>query len=251
MTEKTLTGSLEDYLEAIYQLIKKENAARVKDLAQFLDVRKSSVTAALRVLASKGLIRYSPYSEIVLTHKGSQTAQDVIRRHETLKDFFTEVLGVKSAMADATACKMEHVLPPEVTERLLRFMEFVELHPGNGRKWLEEFHAFYRRQAAGDVPSGAREIQPGRAGAPRPGAAGHAGVILLSELPTGVKAEIAAIHHTGMFRKRILEMGVTVGAVLMIERVAPLGDPIDIKIRGYHLSLRKEEARRITVIALE
>ena len=47
--------------------------------------------------------------------------------------------------------------------------------------------------------------------------------------------------------KRLLEMGVTTGTVIGVESVAPLGDPIDIKVKGYHLSLRKEEADGIEI----
>jgi DtxR family transcriptional regulator, Mn-dependent transcriptional regulator len=229
---KILTGSLEDYLESIYHLIDKNNVARVKDLAESLKVRKSSVTVALRTLSEKKLIHYSPYSEISLTTKGRQTAQDIIRRHETLKEFFIDVLGVEEQEADDTACKMEHALPSGVTDRLIGLLEYIILSPGHGEQWIKEFHAFYQQRIKGEI-----DLSPDT----------DVKAIALSQLKTGIKAEILSVNHTGPFRKRILEMGVTQGAVLTIERVAPLGDPIDIKIRGYHLSLRKEEAQRILV----
>ena len=63
----------------------------------------------------------------------------------------------------------------------------------------------------------------------------------------GQKAEVLSLSGDGEIRKRISEMGLTKGAVVEVERVAPLGDPMDIKIRGYRLSLRKEEASRVMV----
>ena len=69
----------------------------------------------------------------------------------------------------------------------------------------------------------------------------------LSELKTGQKAYITRVNGNGAFRKRILEMGVTPGSVVELKRSAPLGDPIDVKVRGYHLSLRKDEAEGIDV----
>jgi DtxR family Mn-dependent transcriptional regulator len=51
----------------------------------------------------------------------------------------------------------------------------------------------------------------------------------------------------GTVTKRLAEMGIGKGALIEIERVAPLGDPVDVKVKGYHLSLRKEEAANIFV----
>jgi Fe2+ transport system protein FeoA len=55
------------------------------------------------------------------------------------------------------------------------------------------------------------------------------------------------VKVSGQTRKRIVEMGVTSGSLVEVERIAPLGDPIDVKIKGYHLSLRKEDAQNIIV----
>ena len=69
----------------------------------------------------------------------------------------------------------------------------------------------------------------------------------LSELSPGEKAIIQKIAVQGSLRRRLLDMGIIAGSPLQVIKVAPLGDPIDIKIKGYHLSLRKEEARGILV----
>jgi Fe2+ transport system protein FeoA len=75
--------------------------------------------------------------------------------------------------------------------------------------------------------------------------------MLLNHLKIGQRAKLVRIGGRGELHKRLVDMGFVPGAVLGVERVAPLGDPIDIKLRGYHLSLRKEEAALITVEALE
>jgi len=69
----------------------------------------------------------------------------------------------------------------------------------------------------------------------------------LNDLKPGQKAKVLKIKARGETNKRIAEMGVTAGAVVEVERVAPLGDPIDIKVKGYHLSLRKDEAEGIEI----
>lgn len=71
----------------------------------------------------------------------------------------------------------------------------------------------------------------------------------LAEIEPGKRVRVVALSGDGDIRKRITEMGLTKGAMVEVERVAPLGDPMDIKIRGYRLSLRKEEAARIEVEA--
>lgn len=72
----------------------------------------------------------------------------------------------------------------------------------------------------------------------------------LNDLKPGQKGKVLKIDARGETNKRIVEMGVTPGSVVELERIAPLGDPIDIKVKGYHLSLRKEEAEGIEIEAL-
>lgn len=69
----------------------------------------------------------------------------------------------------------------------------------------------------------------------------------LTELKPREKGRIIKVGGGGALRRRSLDMGVIRGAEVEVERVAPLGDPIEIKIKGYHLSLRKEEAANIYV----
>ena len=72
----------------------------------------------------------------------------------------------------------------------------------------------------------------------------------LRELSPGQKAKIERIKGRGETNKRLVEMGLTPGSVVEMGRVAPLGDPVEIKVKGYHLSLRKEEAEKVMVTLL-
>ena len=69
----------------------------------------------------------------------------------------------------------------------------------------------------------------------------------LDSVQPGGKAKVLSLSGDGEIKKRISEMGLTKGSVVEVERVAPLGDPMDIKVRGYRLSLRKEEASKVLV----
>ena len=71
--------------------------------------------------------------------------------------------------------------------------------------------------------------------------------MILRELKPGQIGKVIKISGSGSVHRRILDMGIVKGAEIEVERVAPLGDPIEVKIKGYHLSLRKEEAANIFV----
>ncbi len=129
MAKQKLTASQEDYLEAIYTISQEKMAARAKDISTHLNVRASSVTGALRTLGGMGLINYAPYDLITLTDEGRVVAEDIVHRHNALKDFLINVLGIEHKEADETACKMEHSVPKTIVERLIKYSEYVESCP--------------------------------------------------------------------------------------------------------------------------
>lgn len=110
---KRIGRSGEDYLEAIGHLCHKNGSAQVSDIAQMLNVKKPSVTAAMRKLADLGLIEYHQYSPIILTAEGQRYAERVIYSHTILLRFMTEVAGLPPERADVAACSMEHILTYE------------------------------------------------------------------------------------------------------------------------------------------
>ncbi len=71
--------------------------------------------------------------------------------------------------------------------------------------------------------------------------------ISLSQLKVGQTGTVEEVRDQGFLSQRLLEMGIIRGTTIEVIRFAPMGDPIDIKIRGYHLSLRGEEAAGIIV----
>jgi len=133
---------MEDYLEAIFHIVAEKGAARAKDIAKRLKVNHSSVTGALKALSGKELVNYAPYDVVTLTPRGKDVAEDVIRRHEVLKEFFTKVLAVDEAVAEEGACGMEHSVPRTILERLTRYIEYVDACPRGGTKWVEGFGYF-------------------------------------------------------------------------------------------------------------
>ena len=69
----------------------------------------------------------------------------------------------------------------------------------------------------------------------------------LRETKIGSTAKVVKVHGEGAVRRRILDMGITRGVEIRITKVAPLGDPLEITVRGYELSLRKADAAMIEI----
>ena len=69
----------------------------------------------------------------------------------------------------------------------------------------------------------------------------------LKEIPCGVTVKVKKISGEGPVKRRIMDMGITKGVEIYVRKVAPLGDPIEVTVRGYELSLRKADAELIEV----
>jgi DtxR family Mn-dependent transcriptional regulator len=148
-TAKTqkLSASLEDYLEAILNLADDAGETRSKDIAAVLGVARSSVTGALQLLRDKGLANYERYGCVTLTSQGQNLAREVARKHDILKSFFVDVLGVEKDMAQRAACQAEHALGPEIIGRLLSFIDYVAARSQDGCDLAGEFRVFHGRRS--------------------------------------------------------------------------------------------------------
>ena len=69
----------------------------------------------------------------------------------------------------------------------------------------------------------------------------------LRQVPIGSSAKVVRLHGTGAIKRRIMDMGITRGTEIYVRKGAPLGDPIELNVRGYELSLRKADAELIEV----
>lgn len=144
---KSLSASLEDYLEAIYNLSIDSQVAHSKDIAASLGVAKPSVTGALKLLVKKGLVNYVPYGSVTLTQAGRTQAAKVAKKHDILESFFMNILGVDHSVAHPTACRAEHVLGEAAVKKLLRFIEFIAQENSNGDDMALKFKEYCRQKA--------------------------------------------------------------------------------------------------------
>ncbi len=137
-----LSESLENYLEVILGLEEKNKVARAKSIAEKMEVKRASVTSALKSLSEKGLIDYKPYGFITLKPKGKKIAKKINERRLILKNFFKNVLRLDEETANTVACKMEHTTEKKFIERLLSFIEFINRCPKAGKDWIDSFIDF-------------------------------------------------------------------------------------------------------------
>ncbi len=145
--KEKLSASLEDYLEAIFNLAEGSQGVRSKDIAEKLGVARSSVTEAVQTLRNRGLAHYQPYGAVTLTSSGQSVAAEVAQKHEVLTSFFADVLGVDQEAAQQAACRAEHALGPEISGRLLSFIAYVAERREHGQNVAEEFRQFHRNRS--------------------------------------------------------------------------------------------------------
>lgn len=119
---KNISSSLEDYLEAIYEIYTQKNGVKAIDISKKLGVGRSSVTEALKTLAQKHLVNYSRYGVLSLTAVGEEAAKNVIERHKTLYNFFKNTLNLDENEAQENACRVEHVLSEKAFQALINFV---------------------------------------------------------------------------------------------------------------------------------
>jgi DtxR family Mn-dependent transcriptional regulator len=208
---ENLTPALEDYLEIILRLTEENGKATISEIANRLKITKPSANQAINNLRREGLVTQDRYGPVYLTETGSQKAEQVWQRHQTISGFLHDVLKVSASVAEHDACMMEHIISTETLTAMKSMLS--DLQPRKQRTALQTS---------------------------------------LADLNVGEKARIIRIGKQNLqLRKRIMEMGLVPGAIIEMQRLAPLGDPLEVAMKGYHLSLRKEEAALIQVELLK
>ncbi len=239
-----LSESLEDYLEVIRGLRAEGRVARVRDIAARKGVRMPSVASAMKRLADEGLVDYRTREYVDLTPEGEQAAERVAQRHAFLKRFLREVLLVSPATAERDACALEHSLSPETLDRIAGFYQYIKGCPrGVGRDIVGEF----RDCCASGETGPAGECHHGRARGPGAAVADYPCGRSVVELREGEGGRISRLRAVPEIRRRLVELGLLPGTRVELEGVAPLGDPVRLRLRGCRLCLRREEAEGIFV----
>ena len=225
-----LSQSMEDYLEAIWVISLKKKIVRVKDLMKYFNYKVSSINNAINVLLKKKLIIHEKFEHIELTKIGAVIASQIYDRHKNITAFFSKILLIDEQISEKDACNIEHYIHKETYKNLLCFMKYVKQIDTDG-ELINNFSIFLQENK-----NNKSEV---------------ANIKKLSNLKKGEKGIIKRIEGDREIKLRLLSMGLIPDEFIMVEKVAPLGDPIDIYIKGYHLSLRKKEAELIIIEAVD
>ncbi len=221
-TGSDITCSLEDYLETIYRILGRSSVARVRDIAEEMEVSPASVTPAMKRLAEKHLIKYSKRNYIDLTEKGLFIARRTMTRHNLLFRFLTEILGINRNQAESDACAMEHFLSDSSMERLAAFFEFLAACP--------ELQAL--------IDAGFADC---------PGADEGLELLRLIDLEPGSSRRIARINSGQKRRRQLIDSGFIQGARIILIRPGSTDLPFIVNLDGYDQELPEEIAECVLV----
>lgn len=137
-----ITHSMAHYLTTLHKLHVDRGYARVSDVAKDLEVTKGSVSTQMKHLKEKGLVVEDDNRFLRLTEEGESIALDVIHNRELLIQFIRNVLKVDPVQAETDACKIEHLVSKETSERLLAMVQLLQSGDPTSRAFLDTFEAY-------------------------------------------------------------------------------------------------------------
>jgi DtxR family Mn-dependent transcriptional regulator len=229
--------SVEDYLKTIYDLSKNGNSVSTTEISRTLKVAPASVTEMLKKLSEKGYITHSPYHGTTLTTAGRQIAEKTVRKHRLLERFLHDVLKIDNEKVHKQACEMEHALSDDAEESLCRFLRHPDRCPDDG-KIIPPCDL--------KIGSCAECIQLHKKGLEETGKYSQR-LVSVSNLKKGQVGKIALIRGGHNMLQRLLDMGLTPGTEIRVAKVAPLGGPVELAVRGSKLALGKGVSSKVFV----
>lgn len=140
--DSELTESLEKYLLAIYEIVKVNTAARVKDVSNYLNIGGPATSDAVKTLAERKFINYVPYGIITITEKGREKAEEKLKRHYTIENFLEKVLLVDSEKIKTSARQIEYSMPNDVLDKFVNFLTFMENCSCKEPKWVRSYNYY-------------------------------------------------------------------------------------------------------------
>lgn len=214
----TITPALENYIRVLYDLQTSEKMPRVKHVAKILKVKVPTVVESLKKLRDVGILEHEKHEYIRLTPKGIALAEKILKNNRVVYEFATRLLELSSSEAQDLACKLEHINSTRFFTALSAMMDLLN----ENSELRERFHMHIKEH---------EEVF---------------GLTLASIEPEKV-VKVKKLRGTESLKKRLMSMGIIPGVEVLVERIAPFGDPIEVRVKGYRLSLRREEARSILV----
>jgi DtxR family Mn-dependent transcriptional regulator len=129
----------QEYVEIIHSLLQENPVTRIKDISRLRGVTPSTVSTVIDNLKKQNLVNHQKFGYVSLTPEGNALGEALERRHQLVRSFLVNVLGVNPKVAQDDACMIEHVIAAETCDKLLDFIEFVEKCPHSENSWLLQF----------------------------------------------------------------------------------------------------------------
>lgn len=222
--------SVEEYLEAIHSFNEKGEPAKTSEIAEKLGITPPSVTQMIKTLSEEGLIEYTPYKGAILTGKGMALAQKVVRKHRLIERFLHDFLRLPKSKVHGEACKLEHSLSDEAAAALCEALSKPETCPDDEKAIPPcTFNIDDCSQCATERGGGLKLVTQ------------------LSNLRPGEEGVIVFIRGGKASYQRLLDMGLTYGVNIKVEKAAPFKGPIEVSLRGAKLALGRGLATQVFV----
>ena len=140
--DSELTESLEKYLLAIYEIVKVNTAARVKDVSNYLNIGGPATSDAVKTLAERKFINYVHDGIITITKKGIEKAEEKLKKHHTIENFLEKVLLVDTEKIETSARQIEYSMPDDVLDKFVNFLTFMENCSCKEPKWVRSYNYY-------------------------------------------------------------------------------------------------------------
>jgi DtxR family Mn-dependent transcriptional regulator len=219
--DESLTGPVEDYLKAIYEIGRGSVSVATNDIAQRLNLTPASVSGMVRRLADQGLVAYERYKGVTLTESGRRAALRTLRRHRVIEAYLSGALNYPWDRVHAEAERLEHAASDELVDRMAAAIGEPRVDPHGA-----------------PIPS-------------REGLMDETEYFSLAELGAGYGARVVRVSDDDPEMLRYLgELAIVPGAEVVVISKAPYDGPIALRISGELLSIGPALAAQVLVAPL-
>ena len=232
-----MSASTEEYLESLYTLTQNNSPASTTDISKHMNISPASVSEMLKKLAAGGCVDYTPRRGVTLTPKGFELAQKMARKHRLLECFLHDVLHIGNDKVHKEACAMEHSLSDETERALCQTLKAPDKCPDDEKTIPPCNFAFSDRGQCQEW-GGENLSEAGKR---------KTNVVSITTLKEKQDGMVSFIRGDGKVLRRLLDMGLTPGTKISVNRVAPLKGPVEIRVRGSKLALGDEIACHVFV----
>ncbi len=241
-TDELQSESIQEYLEVIYKLSQNADKVKNSEIAKKMNIAPASVTQMMQRLSELGYVNYYPYKGVNLTVEGRRIAKKMVRRHRLLECFLHYILKIKKDRVHDQACEIEHTLNDESERALCQLLK----HPDKCPDTRNPIPACDLKLSSCDECMKKKRRDLGEIGKR------DQDVISLADpaLKEGQKARIAFIRGGHKMIRRLLDLGITVGATIVVLRKAPFRGPVEIAVRGSNIALGRTVGSSVFVEVL-